>query len=156
MPDAFRLSVSATTRSPRTGEKHGVDYHFLDKNVFEDKIQKNEFVEWIEVYEGGDFYGTLESELIDSEKSVILEIDVKGAKLVLERFPNAKTVFIEPKSIDVLKERLTNRGTETEEKKQQRLARALEELKHANNYQHRIINDDLDTAATELKSALTT
>jgi guanylate kinase len=146
------LSVSATTRSPRPGEVDGVHYRFLTAEDFETKRKNGEFLECFEVFGKGCWYGTLRKDVEEGQRKgngVILEIDVQGARAVLEQFPNAVTFFIEPPSVEVLKERLQKRGTETDEVMQRRLTTALEELKHANEFRHRIVNDDLDVAVKE-------
>jgi guanylate kinase len=151
------MSVSATTRSPRPGEVNGKEYHFLSPAEFESKRLGGEFLECFEVFGTGTWYGTLRKTVEEGLAAgywVVLEIDVQGAKKVKEQFPEAKTFFIEPKSIDVLKARLQGRGTESEEAMQCRLATALEELQHAAEFEHRIVNDDLDTAVREMITIL--
>ncbi len=146
------LSVSATTRQPRPGEVDGVHYRFLSPEDFETKRRNDEFLECFEVFGKGCWYGTLRKDVEEGLRHgnwVVLEIDVKGARAVKENFSNAVTIFVEPKNVDVLKERLQGRGTETVEAMQRRLATALEELKHADEFQYRVVNDDLDTAVKE-------
>ena len=146
------LSVSATTRPPRPGEGDGVHYRFLTTEDFETRRKNGEFLECFEVFGKDCWYGTLRKdvdEALRNGKWVVLEIDVKGARAVKEQFPDAVTIFVEPKNVDVLKERLRGRGTETDEAMKRRLATALEELKHADEFQHRIVNDDLDVAVKE-------
>ncbi|GHT17802.1 guanylate kinase [Planctomycetales bacterium] len=146
------MSVSATTRKPRPGEIDGVHYRFISPDEFGNKRAAGDFLECFEVFGKGTWYGTLRH---DVEKGladgnwVVLEIDVKGASAIKEQFPDAVLMFIEPKNVDVLKDRLLGRGTETEEAMRRRLATALEELRHAGEFEHRIINDDLDTAVKE-------
>ena len=146
------LSVSATTRPPRPWEIDGVHYRFLSPEDFETRRKNGEFLECFEVFGKGCWYGTLRKDVEESLRNgnwVVLEIDVKGARAVKEQFPDAVTIFVEPKNVDVLKERLRGRGTETDEAMNRRLATALEELKHANEFQYRIVNDDLDAAEQE-------
>ena len=143
------VSVSATTRPPRSGEVDGVHYWFLSKEEFQKKIDNGEFLEYFEVFSSGHFYGTLKSTVLEKLNAgfwVVLEIDVQGAGKVREIFPEAITVFIEPENKDVLRERLSKRGTESDEIMQDRLRRATEELKHAGEYDHRIVNADLEGA----------
>ena len=150
-------SVSATTRKPRPGEVDGKDYHFLSPAKFETKRLAGEFLECFEVFGAGTWYGTLRKTVEDglaANQWVVLEIDVKGARQVKSQFPDALTFFIEPKNIDVLRERLRGRGTESEEAMQRRLTTAIDELQHAGEFEHRIINDDLDTAVSELIAIL--
>ena len=137
------LTVSATTRSPRAGEVDGKSYYF--------KVQAGEFVEWAHVH--GHCYGTLASEVernLASGSSLILEIDVQGALQVREHYPDAVLVFIKPPSLDVLRERLVHRGTESAESLELRLANARQELELADRYDEVIVNDDLDRATSEL------
>lgn len=151
------MSVSVTTRSPRPGEVEGKNYHFLSLAEFESRRRAEEFLECFEVFGTGTWYGTLRKTVEEGLAAghwVVLEIDVQGAKKVKEHFPEAITFFIEPKNIDVLKERLQGRGTESEEAMRHRLATAMEELQHAGEFEHRIINDDLDTAVREFITIL--
>ena len=151
------MSVSATTRMPRPGEVDGREYHFLSPAEFESRRVAEEFLECFEIFGTGTWYGTLrktvEKELA-ANRWVVLEIDVQGAKKVKEQFPKALSFFIEPKNVDILKERLLGRGTETEEAMQRRLATAMEELLHADEFEHRIVNDDLDIAVREFITIL--
>ncbi|MDR0870197.1 MAG: guanylate kinase [Planctomycetaceae bacterium] len=143
------LSVSATTRKPRTGETDGVHYHFITSGDFENKRCRGDFLECFEVFGTGTWYGTLRKEVetaLAAGRWVVLEIDVKGAKAVKEQFPDAVMLFVKPKNIEVLKERLAGRGTETKEAMWQRLSVALDELRHADEFEHQIVNDDLDAA----------
>ena len=148
----LRFSVSATTRTKRTKEIEGRDYHFLDNNTFQTKIDNNEFIEWEEVYEGCR-YGTLKSEvdrIWESGKQVIFDVDVKGATNIKKYYGDkALAVFVKPPSLNTLIERLTNRKTETPETLQKRIARATMELKYENTFDYVVLNDDLDTAKKE-------
>ncbi|MDR2438759.1 MAG: guanylate kinase [Planctomycetaceae bacterium] len=146
------MSVSATTRKPRPGEIDGVHYQFLSAEEFETKRKAGEFLECFEVFGKGIWYGTLRRTVeqgLSAGNWVVLEIDIKGAKTIKEQFSDAVLLFIEPKNIEVLKERLLGRGTETEEAMQRRLTTALEELEHAHEFEHRIVNDDLDVAVKQ-------
>lgn len=151
------MSVSATTRKPRPGEVHGEDYFFLSADEFEAKRLAGDFLECFEVFGTGTWYGTLRrtvEEGLAAHQWVVLEIDVKGAKQVKTLFPEAMTFFIEPKNINVLKERLQGRGTETEEAMHRRLATAIEELQHVGEFEYRIVNDNLDAAVNEFMTIL--
>ena len=151
------MSVSATTRPPRPGEENGIHYWFLSKEEFQKKISNDEFLEYFEVFGNGNFYGTLKSTVLDKLNDgfwVVLEIDVQGARKVREIFPDTITIFIEPENLDVLKERLSKRGTESDEIMQDRLHRAIEELKYSGEYDHRIVNADLETAVQTLMEIL--
>ena len=151
------MSVSATTRKPRPGEVDGVHYHFLSEEDFEKRRRKGEFLECFEVFGKGVWYGTLKQTVLDELAAghwVVLEIDVEGANAVKAIYPDAMTIFIEPKSTEVLRERLTGRGTETEEAMQRRLAVALNEMKHAGEFEYRIVNDDLEVAVHQFLDIL--
>ncbi len=143
------FSVSATTRSIRKGEKEDFDYYFISKEEFVEKLKKDAFVEWEEVYKDI-YYGTLKSEikrLWRLDQTVLFVVDVVGAK-DLKRFfrEHALSLFIEPPSMEALKERLVKRGTETEENLKKRLDRAEKELDERDNFDLVVINDDLITA----------
>jgi guanylate kinase len=146
------FSVSATTRSPRSNEVDGKDYHFISLEEFKQRIVKNEFIEWEMVYEGS-YYGTLKSEMerIWSEGRVpVLDIDVKGAIHVLREYPiNTLSIFIEPPSVDVLRERLSARGTESEETLKTRVSKAVYEITFKDHFHEVIVNEDLDKACAE-------
>lgn len=145
------LTVSATTRKPRPGEVDGVAYHFMSDAEFTAHVEAGDFLEWAQVHDHR--YGTLKSEVdrcLSSGESVVLEIDVQGARNVKKRYPDAVLVFIEPPSWEVLVSRLTNRGTEDASSLQLRLADAKHELELASKYDVRIVNDDLDEATREL------
>lgn len=145
------LTVSATTRSPRVGEVDGVAYHFMSDDEFTRHVEAGDFVEWAQVHDHR--YGTLKSEVdrcLADGHSVVLEIDVQGARNVRRLYPDAVLVFIEPPSWEVLVERLKGRGTESEDSLRIRLADAKHELTLAGEYDVRIVNDDLDEATQEL------
>jgi guanylate kinase len=151
-------SVSATTRAARPGESDAVDYHFLTREEFAGRRQAGEFLECCEVFGQGEWYGTLLSEVtpsLEAGKWVILGIDVQGALSVMDRFPEAVTVFIRPGSLDVLEERLCGRGTESEAAIRRRLEQADRELAVAGRYQYQVINDDLDQAVRAVCGILT-
>ena len=144
----LQLAVSATTRDPRPGEVNGVDYHFLGKADFDRRVEAGEFVEHA-VY-AGNSYGTLRTELERPARGIVLEIDVQGARQVHETLPEATRIFIEPPSFDALVERLTARGSDSPEQIERRLAAAREELAARDEFDHRIVNDDLERAVGEL------
>jgi guanylate kinase len=146
-------SVSATTRPPRRGERDGVDYHFLAPAEFARRREAGEFLECFEVFGRGTWYGTLAGEVAPSlaaGKSVVLEIDVQGAMAVLERYPNAITIFVDPGSPDELERRLRGRGTDDDASIARRLEAARRELSMADRYRYRIINEDVETAVREI------
>jgi guanylate kinase len=157
-PVPLTRSISATTRPPRPGETDAVDYHFLSPEEFEARRKRGEFLEAFEVFGRGYWYGTLWSEVtsgLNAGKWVVLNIDVKGARAVMDRFPAAVTIFVRPSSRDELRRRLEGRGTETEEAIQQRLQQADTELSQAHRYRHQVVNDDLDRAVNEICDILT-
>ena len=143
--DSYALSISATTRNPRPGEVDGREYFFKTKEEFEQMISEGAFVEYACYV--GNYYGTpkqyVEEQLL-AGKDVILEIEIQGALKIKEQFPEALLLFIAPPSAEVLKQRLTDRGTETQEVIDMRLARAVEESQGMENYDYLAVNDDLD------------
>jgi guanylate kinase len=151
-PDRLRFSVSASTRKPRGTERDGIDYYFMSIEEFTEKIQANEFLEWEMVYEGK-YYGTLKSELEKSwkeNKVPLLDIDVKGAIHVQQRYPTSSlSLFVEAPSIDELKNRLSSRGTETMESLQARVNKASYELSFKEHFHYNILNDKLERACAE-------
>ena len=146
------FSVSATTRSMRGHEVDGKDYYFLSKDTFERKLKKNEFVEYEEVYKG-QYYGTLFSEVERIEKNgkhIVFDIDVKGAVSIKEAFGDrVLTVFVKPPSFEILKQRLIDRNTETEEALQIRIARMKEELTYESKFDRVLVNDLLEVTLEE-------
>ena len=145
--------VTCTTRAPRNGERDGIDYHFVTRDEFERRRQAGDFLECFEVFGRGDWYGTLRSEVaprLKEGKWVVLEIDVQGTLAVLNHYPDAVTIFIEPRSVEELERRLRLRGTETEAALERRLETARRELAQAHLYRHRVMNDELDLAVVEL------
>ena len=146
----LQLAVSATTRDPRPGEVNGVDYHFLSQEDFDRRVAAGEFVEHA-VY-AGHSYGTLRTELERPARGIVLEIDVQGARQVRETLPEAARIFIEPPSFEALVERLTERGSDSPEQIERRLAAAREELEARDEFDHHIVNDDLERAVGELSA----
>ncbi|HTB52683.1 MAG TPA: guanylate kinase [Ferruginibacter sp.] len=151
------FSISAATRQARGVEKSGVDYYFMSMEEFKQKIQHNEFVEWEMVYEGK-YYGTLKSELQriwEEEKIPILDIDVKGAIHVKQQYPDSSiTLFIEPPSVNELKNRLEGRGTETESSLADRVNKAAYEISFKDQFDKQILNDDLKRACSEAEGII--
>jgi guanylate kinase len=157
-PDRLRLSISATTRTPRPGEKDGVDYYFLTPQEFSRRREAGEFLECCEVFGRGHWYGTLLSEVRpspDDPKSVILDIDVDGAEKVRGKFPDVPTIFLRPSSEAELERRLRARGTESEEAISRRLEVARRELSRANQYKYQVVNDTVERAVAEIGEILT-
>jgi guanylate kinase len=153
------FSVSACTRERRDNEVHGKDYYFLTVEDFINKIENDEFVEWEMVYEGR-YYGTLRSEIerIWAEgKHVIFDVDVEGGLNLKEKFgPLALGVFVMVPSVEILEERLRGRGSETAETIMMRLAKAVDELNYALDFDIIIRNEDLETAIKDAESAVRT
>lgn len=150
LPD-LELSVSATTRRPRPGEEHGVHYYFLDQDEFERRVAAGDFVEHAGY--SGRRYGTLRDELerrTAAGHPVVLEIEVQGARQVRTAMPEAVQIFIAPPSTDTLRERLTGRGTDDDEQVASRLQVAVDEIAAQNEFAHKVVNGDLETAVQEL------
>jgi guanylate kinase len=147
------FSVSATTRKIRGNEQEGIDYHYTNEEVFKKLIENNSFVEWEMVYPGL-YYGTTVQEMnrIWGEGKVpVLDIDVKGALNVKKQFgEKVLTIFIEPPSIEVLKERLQKRGTDTEENILTRINKATEEMQYRGKFDQVVLNDDIDRASAKV------
>ena len=142
------LSVSATTRPPRPGERDGREYHFLDPDEFDERVAGGEFVEHA-VY-AGPRYGTLRSELERPARGLVLEIDLQGARQVRQSLPGATQGFIAPPSLEDLRRRLEGRGSDSEEQIARRLEVAPTELAAKQEFSRVVVNDDLDRALTEL------
>jgi guanylate kinase len=149
----LEFSISACNREKRKNEIDGVDYHFLTTENFKNRIENNEFIEWEEVYTDN-YYGTLKTEINriwNSGKNVIFDVDVEGGLSLTKYFgEKALAIFIKPPSVDVLENRLRNRGTEDEEKIQKRLAKASKELDYAKWFDTIVVNDDLRKAEQEI------
>jgi guanylate kinase len=151
--DRIRFSVSHTTRIPREKEKDGVEYHFVTRREFERLISEGAFLEWAEVH--GEMYGTARSEYDDAVREgvdLLLDIDVKGADQVVQKFDDAVTVFVIPPSYRDLERRLRGRGPDDEASFQRRLAVAGEEMAHFRKYQYAIVNVDLEASVEGLKT----
>jgi guanylate kinase len=151
----IRLSISSTTRAPRPGEQDGREYDFVDVPEFIERVSRGEFLEWAEVH--GNYYGTsrkwIEAEM-NAGRDVLLEIDWQGAQQVRKSFPDAIAVFILPPSLDALKERLSSRGTDSSETIARRIAAARDEMRHVDEFDYVIINDDLQQALGNLMSVV--
>lgn len=149
------LSVSYTTRAPRTGEENGRHYHFTDRATFENMIEAGDFLEYAEVY--GNYYGTSKRwlrERLAAGRDILLEIDWQGARQVREVFPDAVSVFILPPSIEVLEARLRGRATDSEEVIARRLSEARAEIDQVAEYDYLIVNDDFEQARLDLISVI--
>lgn len=154
-PDKFGFSVSNTTRQPRQGEQNGVDYHFTAVDQFQKMIEDEKFIEWAQF--SGNYYGTSFKAVEDvaaQNKICILDIDMQGVKLVKKANMDARFLFLSPPSIDALRERLTGRGTETDESLSKRIAAAAAEMEYAKTGAHDkiVVNDDLEKAYKEFRA----
>ncbi len=157
MPEKLAFSISCATRQPRNKEQDGLDYYFITPELFEEKIQQQEFAEWEMVYEGK-YYGTLKSELKriwDNGQAPLLDVDVKGGINIQQQYPlQSLSLFIEPPSIDELERRLRARGTETVESLKARIDKASYELDFKTQFDKIIINDKLERACAEAEAAV--
>ena len=152
---ALKLSVSMTTRSPREGEVDKVHYHFVDKEAFESLIAEDGFMEYANVY--GNYYGTPKKQVMEWMEqgiNVILEIDVQGALQIKKSYPEGVFIFILPPSIEELKNRIKGRGSETEESMARRLGAALSEISSIDEYDYRVVNDNLQEAIDRVKAVI--
>ena len=153
-PDLY-FSVSFTTRAPRTGEQDGVDYHFITREAFEERIHRGEFLEYAEYV--GNYYGTslkVIQEKLDQGIDVILEIEIQGAAKVREKMPEAVSLFLVPPSFEELSRRLHGRHTDGEDVIAGRLQKAREEYQQIPNYDYLVVNDKVSAAAAEIIAIL--
>lgn len=150
------VSISCTTRNPRVGEVDGVNYYFINREEFLRRIDNNDFLEYAEVY--GNFYGTPKSkvmEMLEDGKDVILEIDIQGALKIKESYPDGVFIFIMPPSMEELRSRITNRGTETPESLKTRMDSAYNEISFASKYDYAVVNDTVEAAVNKIESIIT-
>lgn len=156
--DCFEFSISATSRQPRGAEQNGVDYYFLTNEEFKERVARDEFVEWEEVYQGT-CYGTLKSEMEriwSMGKVIIFDVDVMGGISLKRLFgDDACSMFIMPPSIEELERRLRGRGTDAEEVIQKRVAKAEFEISKAPEFDHVVVNDKLEDAVEEAAGIIT-
>ena len=148
-----QMSVSHTTRAPRPGEQNGVHYHFVSVKEFKKLIEEEAFFEWAQTFDN--YYGTAKKNITENLEhgiDVFLDIEWQGARQVKTQLPDTKTIFIAPPSKDALRNRLKNRGQDSDEIIEKRMARAVSEISHYNEFDYIIINDDFDTALNELGS----
>ena len=145
------LSISATTREPREGEKEGENYYYLSEENFKEMIKQNLFLEWAQF--AGNYYGTPLSSVNEKIKkgfTVLLEIEVEGAKQIKEKFPNCLSIFLLPPDKIELERRIRNRGTESEEAIQKRLSRASYEISTSNQFDFELINHNIDETTNKI------
>lgn len=151
----LRNSVSYTTRSPRQGEVNGREYFFVDEAKFREMIERNEFAEWAEVH--GNLYGThngLLMDIMNGGEDLLLDIDSQGAMQIKKKFEDGVFIYILPPSFEVLKVRLIERGSESEDEIRKRLKKAKEEIWNYRQYYYIVVNDDFKRASNELKSII--
>lgn len=153
----LEFSVSATSREPRTGERHGVDYHFMSPEEFLRHVEEDRFVEWEEVY-SGTHYGTLRSELEriwSKGNAIVFDVDVKGGLRLKHIFGDkALAVFVMPPSIEELRKRLEGRGTDSPENIERRVAKAVTEMEDAPGFDLIVLNDNLEDAVSQAVGAI--
>lgn len=149
--EGLSYSISCTTRQPRSGEQHGVNYFFKTKEEFQSMIQQDELLEWAEVYEN--YYGTplryVEEKLAVGE-NVLLEIDIQGALQVKKKYPHGVFIFLIPPSLEELKKRILGRGSETEESFNLRFGSAADEMNYITEYDYVVLNDTVDNAVKRI------
>lgn len=153
----MQLSVSHTTRSPRPGETNGVQYHFTDVPTFKQLIEQDQFIEWAEVF--GNYYGTSKAALADKLAQgidVFLDIDWQGARQIKQQLPFVTSIFILPPSVDALEQRLNQRGQDSAEVIAGRMAKARDEISHADEYDYWVVNDDLELALQQFSGIIQT
>ena len=153
--DQIKLSVSATTRKPRNGEVHGVNYFFIEKEEFTKMIENGEFLEYARVYDN--FYGTPKAaiiECLEKGQDVILEIEMQGARQIKEVYPEGVFIFVLPPSLEELKSRIVGRGTETQEEIEKRFSCAFEEINQTVNYDYFIVNEDIEKSVSDVEAII--
>jgi len=153
--DQIKLSVSATTRKPRTGEVDGVNYFFIEKEKFTTMIENGEFLEYAQIYDN--FYGTPKAaimECLEKGQDVILEIEMQGASQIKEVCPDGVFIFVLPPSLEELKNRIVGRGTETAEEIEKRFSCAFDEINKIVDYDYFIVNDDVEKSVKQVEGII--
>jgi len=153
--DQIKLSVSATTRKPRTGEVDGVNYFFIEKEKFTQMIEEGEFLEYAQIYDN--FYGTPKAaimECLEKGQDVILEIEMQGAGQIKEVCPDGVFIFVLPPSLEELKNRIVGRGTETAEEIEKRFSCAFDEINKIVDYDYFIVNDDVEKSVKQVEGII--
>ena len=151
----MQLSISHTTRGMRPGEADGVHYHFVDKSEFQAQIDRGAFFEWAEVF--GNYYGTSRETIercLDQGIDVFLDIDWQGARQIRDQLPEARSIFILPPSLPILEQRRHGRGQDSDEVIRHRMAQAVAEMSHYDEYDYLIVNDDFETSLQQLASII--
>jgi len=141
----IKLSISATTRAPRPGEEHGKSYYFISKDEFDLRIKNGEMLEYNHFTGNGNYYGTPKKEVVQALESgtdIVLEIDVNGAMQIKKQMPDALTIMLTPPSLETLRQRLTDRGTEKSKEIESRLMTATNEIKFLPRYDYAVVNED--------------
>ncbi|MGW8248354.1 MAG: guanylate kinase [Acidiferrobacterales bacterium] len=152
---SLATSVSHTTRAPRPGEENGVHYHFVDQDTFRKMVEGDEFLEHATVFDNS--YGTSQQavqSLLDQDKNVILDIDWQGARAIKQKMGDVKTVFILPPSREELEKRLRSRGQDSDETIARRMRDAVSEMRHFDEFDYVVVNDDFDLALADLRAIL--
>jgi guanylate kinase len=153
--DDINYSVSATTREARSGEENGTDYYFMSEKNFKSLVEDDQFLEWAQVHDN--YYGTPKKyveETLNQGEDVILEIDIQGAAQIKSKYPEGIFIFLLPPSLEELKDRIYQRGTETEEAIKTRLKNAEKEMSKVKDYDYAIVNDQIKTAVNKVKSVI--
>ena len=153
--DQIKLSVSATTRKPRTGEVDGVNYFFIEKEKFTQMIEEGEFLEYAQIYDN--LYGTPKAaimECLEKGQDVILEIEMQGASQIKEVCPDGVFIFVLPPSLEELKNRIVGRGTETAEEIEKRFSCAFDEINKIVDYDYFIVNDDVEKSVKQVEGII--
>lgn len=153
--DKIKLSVSATTRKPRNGEVHGVNYFFIEKEEFTRMVENGEFLEHAQIYDN--FYGTPKAaiiECLEKGQDIILEIEMQGARQIKEVYPEGVFIFVLPPSLEELKSRIVGRGTETQEEIEKRFSCAFEEINQIVNYDYFIVNEDIEKSVNDVEAII--
>jgi guanylate kinase len=153
-PD-FVYSISATTRPPRPGEKNGEAYHFYSRGEFQRRIKQGEFLEWEEVY--GDYYGTPKEFAVEAAsrgKTVLFDLDIKGALKLKRNYPRSLLIFIMPPSMEVLEQRLRERSTDDEARLKRRLQEAENEIRSASRFDYVVVNEDLEETIRRVETII--
>lgn len=149
------LSVSCTTRQPRTGEQHGVNYYFVSKLEFEEMIKNNKLLEYAKVYDN--YYGTpigYVEEKLNTGKDVILEIDIQGALQIKEKYPQGVLIFVVPPTLSTLRQRLADRNTDSQETINKRLNCVCQEMTNIAKYDYLVVNDEVEKALSQVEAIL--
>jgi len=153
--DRLAYSISHTSRLPRGNEQDGIDYHFVTERNFREMIERNAFLEWAEVH--GHLYGTALDTIkaqMSAGSDILMDVDVQGGRNVKKQFPDSTLIFLLPPSLEILKQRLTARGTDDPEVIEKRMAQASEEIRQCSWYDYIVINDDLEKAVFEAQSII--